>query len=409
MQAFKYKGYGPDGDKVQGEIVAGNIEEAERRVTAQDVTIIAIIPAGRKLSGGGGGEGDGASPRGKTLSDAEAADILHNLSIMAETGVPFVEALEAVAASAKSKKTAEKLVMLKNEVVNGRSLSQSMKGVGNLFPPLVADMVRVAEEGGRLDRALKTAATYLERSADLRKRILNAMLYPCVMLSISLLTVLVLVVVVMPRFAMIFERMDADVPAFTKFMLNSGTVLRENPWGSLITLLGLGFGVRFALKQPVVSTWAMKLLLKMPFIGDLLRKLAYSRAFHSVATLLAGNVSIISALENGAKVSGNVEVREALLNARVAVEHGRTLSDALAETGVFPPTLIQMVNVGERTGRLSSLLATMAESLEKDVDAKLKALVGIIEPVMIVVMGLIVGAITLSVIGPIYSVVQNIH
>jgi type IV pilus assembly protein PilC len=409
MQAIKYQGYGADGQKVQGELFAASIEDAERRISAQEVTVIAIIPAGMRRGDGSaedGGNWGGA--RRKRLSDAEAATILDNLALMAETGVPFVEALEALAASAKNAKAADGLLALKTEIVGGRSLSHAMRSAGGLFPPIVADMVRVAEEGGRLDRTLRSAAEYLERSAELKKRVMNAMMYPLVMLSISMLTMIILVVVVMPRFATIFDRMGAEVPAMTRLMLGAGTVLREHPIPVLIGLVALGVAARFISKQPAVGNVLYRVVLKSPILGELLRKLAYSRAFYSIGTLLSSNVPIISALEHGAKVAVIPEVRDGLMAARVSVEHGKTLSEALDDTGAFPATLLQMVAVGERTGRLSNLMTTVARNMERDVDARLKALVTIVEPVMIVLMGVVVGAITMSIIGPIYSVVQNI-
>ena len=146
----------------------------------------------------------------------------------------------------------------------------------------------------------------------------------------------------------------------------------------------------------------------MPILGELLRKLALSRAFGSLATMLAGNVPIMAAMEHSAKVASVPEVRNAFLSARSAVEHGRTLADALAETRVIPKNLLQMVTIGEKTGRLAPVLESTAARMEADIDARLKALVSIVEPLMIVVMGVIVGGITVSIIGPIYSVVQNI-
>jgi len=162
------------------------------------------------------------------------------------------------------------------------------------------------------------------------------------------------------------------------------------------------------LKTPVMAALGAKLILKVPLLGDLLRKLALSRAFGSLATLLSGNVPIMGAMEHSAKVAGVPEIKNAFLAARSAVEHGRTLAEALGETRVIPKTLIQMVMIGEKTGRLAPVLESTAARMESDVDARLKALVSIVEPVMIVVMGVIVGGITISIIGPIYSVVQNI-
>lgn len=409
MHAYKYKGVSPDGKPVSGEIVASSAEEAERRVTAQDVTIIAILPAGARRGGTSESQiRERSNTRSRHLPASEAAAILDSLAVMAETGVPFVEALDAVAGGVKSPLVAKQIRLLRDEIVGGRSLSSAMRSVDNLFPPLVADMVRVAEEGGRLDHALRGAAGYLERQAELKKRVMNAMLYPAVMLGISALTVLILVIVVIPQFAGIFVKMGVEIPLATQLMLSSGEFIRHKPWHCVGLVIGGLLLIRWLLRNPSTKIAISKATLKLPILGDLLRKLAYSRSFHSLATLLSGNVSIIAAMEHSARVAGNIEVEKAFMDAKTAVEHGKTLADALGDTKVVPATILQIVAVGERTGRLAPVLTTTAASMERDIDARLKALVTIIEPVMIVFMGLIIGGITVSIIGPIYSVVQNI-
>jgi type IV pilus assembly protein PilC len=409
VQAFKYKGYDPTGNPIEGNIIAGSVEEAERRIVAQDVSIISILPAGsRRHQAQEAATEAQASKKGRTLSVSDAAAILQNLALMSETGVPFVEALEAAAAGARSPRVSYLLDLVKSEIIAGKSLSTALRSADGLFPPLVADMVRVAEEGGRLDHALKSAATFMERQSELRKRLVNALMYPMVMLSISSVTVLVLIVFVMPRFATIFTKMGAEVPAPTRIMLTVGDTLRSHPLGVLATVVAVVVGLRFLMRTRLASALGARLVLKVPLLGDLLRKLALSRAFGSLATLLSGNVPIMGAMEHSAKVAGIPEIRNAFLSARSAVEHGRTLAEALEETRVIPKTLLQMVTIGEKTGRLAPVLEATAARMESDVDARLKALVSIVEPVMIVVMGLIVGGITISIIGPIYSVVQNI-
>jgi type IV pilus assembly protein PilC len=409
MQVFKYKGYDASGNKVGGEIAAESIEEVERRMAAQSVTIIAIAPAGMRSSGDL--DGDNAKVRailGKRVSLADSAQVVQDLAVMAETGVPFVEAVEAVAQSARTPLIRDRLTSFKEAIVGGQSVSGAMRACGSLFPAMVSDLVRVAEEGGRLDQALRAAASYLERSVELRKRIINAMLYPMVMLSVSFLTIIVLVVFVMPRFSEIFDKMGADIPATTKAMLALGQFLRGQPFVAIGCLVGALAVTVFVLRLPATGAALQQLLLRVPVLGDLLRNLALSRAFQSVATLLASNVSLIAALEHGAEVAGNATIRNGLLQSRDAVEQGRPLAEAMTQSKAFPPMLVQVVAVGERTGRLSQLLAKTSANLEATVDARLKSLVSIVEPVMIVIMGVVVGGITISIITPIYSVVQNV-
>ncbi len=411
MQAYKYKGCDPFGKKVEGEIQASTMDEAERRIAAQDITVIAILPASARRTRAVQREEEASekaiAPR-RTVSDADAAVVLKNLSVMAETGVPFVEALDAVITSARTPVIERCLQSVKAEVIGGKALSMALRSVPQMFPPLVADMVKVAEEGGRLDHALRTGGLYLERAADLRKRVFNSMMYPMVMAAVSALTVIIMVVFVMPRFAEIFVKMQAEIPWTTRALMSLGDLIRNNPWYTLAGLVAFGFLARALLRTDTARRWVPEILLRVPLLGELLRKLALSRAFQSIATLIQSNVSLMSALEHGAKVAGNASIAKSLMDSREMVEHGTSFSEALEETNAFPKMLVQVVRVGERSGRLGPLLETTAASLEEDMDARLKALVSIVEPLMIVVMGLIVGTITVSIIGPIYSVVQNV-
>jgi len=411
MQVFRYKGYDSQGKKVEGEIAAASIDEVERKVSSQAVTVIAIFPAGaiRKSSSEGSDQPTFLDRIGlgkKRVSDADIAAVLRDLAVMSETGVPFVEALDAVIVTARTPTLRTGLEKLKTDIVGGKGLSAGMRNSG-LFPVVVSEMVKVAEEGGRLDRALANAASYLERAADLRKKVMNAMLYPIVLTVIAFATLIVMITFVLPRFAGIFKTMKTEVPAITQFLLNVGETIKTNPIPYIVGIVGVFVGFKLAWSTPKIHRAISAFLLKVPVLGELLRRLALSRAFQSIATLLATNVSLMNAMEHGAKVAGNPVIHDALLRARSSVEHGVSLSDALRETKVFPISLVQMVMVGERTGRLGALMTSTANHMEEDVDGRLKALVSIVEPVMIVVMGGIVGLITMSIIIPMYSVVEN--
>lgn len=404
MQLFKYRGYDAAGAKVTGEMMANSIEEVERRTTSQDLTIVAILPAGGAKSGSS--TQDAPKRRGRA-SDSECATLLRDMAVMAESGVPFVEALDALTASARSTHVRASLKQIKSEVVGGKGISTAFKSCG-LFPAVVGDMVKVAEEGGRLDWALSSAATYMERSSDLRRKVSNAMVYPIVLTSISFLTVAVLIVFVLPRFADIFSKMNAEVPQSTQAMLAFSAAIRQHPIVALVLVAGFALAMRAAFTMPSLKKTLAIVTLKTPVIGELSKRLALSRSFQSMATLLGSNVALMTALEHGARVAGNPVISDALMHARVGVEHGAPLSESMSGAKVFPAMVVQMVQVGEKSGKLGALMQNLATHMETDVDGRLKALVSIVEPVMIVVMGVVVGGITLSVIIPLYSVVQNI-
>lgn len=415
MTAYKYKGYDSRGQSVTGEVTGSSIEEVESKLAASEVTVISIVPLllkekGRTETAGGKTKpavGLNMSIGSKRIKIEEIATVLRNMAVMAETGVPLIEALNAVTAGCSQPKLNAGLKTLKSEVVGGKSLAMAMKA-GGVFPNIVCDMVRVAEDGGRLDKALNSAAGYLERSIELRKKILNAMMYPIVLSCVAVLAVVFLVTFILPSFAKTFAKMGASLPVTTKILLDSGTFVRTHPIQVAIVVFGLVFGIRYMFKSPKARRKTFVLLHKIPVVGALITRIAISRTLQTIGTLLSGNVPIIQALEHGARVAGDPLIEEAYLEARSRVEHGANLSDSLATSPLFPATLIQMIAVGERTGRLPSLMTSSASHMETDVDARLKALISIIEPLMIVFMAVIVGLITASIILPIYSLMENI-
>jgi type IV pilus assembly protein PilC len=410
MHVFKYKGYRPDGQKIEGELQADSIESAERKILAQDITVISIVPAGMKR---GSAPSAGAVRSTPLLSfgkpkEGEVADALRDLAVMVKAGVPFVEALDAVIQGVRKASLKGALEHIKDDIVGGSSLSSALRNVSHVFPELIAEMVRVAEEGGRLDVSLESAANYLERTAELKKKILSAMAYPLILVTIALLTVSILIFVVLPKFATVFQTMGVKVPAATRVLLSIGTFVRSQPYGTLTGALVLIAGIPLLLRLREVRRALGVFALKIPVVGDLVRKLALARSLECLATLLNSNAAMMVALDHSARVSGNAVLEQGFLDARSAVEQGVSLSEAMAETKVFPATLIQMVSVGERSGRLAYLMTTLATRFQQEVDSRLKTLVAIVEPVMIVVMGGIVALITLSVIVPIYSVINTL-
>ncbi|MCL6624609.1 MAG: type II secretion system F family protein, partial [Fimbriimonadales bacterium] len=395
---------------IEGELQADSIEAAERKILAQDITVISIVPAGMKR---GSVPSAGAVRSGPLLSfgkpkEGEVADALRDLAVMVKAGVPFVEALDAVIQGVRKASLRGALEQIKDDIVGGSSLSSALRNVSHVFPELIAEMVRVAEEGGRLDVSLESAANYLERTAELKKKILSAMAYPLILVTIALLTVSILIFVVLPKFATVFQTMGVKVPAATRVLLSMGSFVRSQPYEILTGALVLIAGIPLLLRLREVRRALGVFALKIPVVGDLVRKLALARSLECLATLLNSNAAMMVALDHSARVSGNAVLERGFLDVRSAVEQGTSLSEAMAETKVFPATLIQMVSVGERSGRLAYLMATLATRFQQEVDSRLKTLVAILEPLMIVVMGGIVALITLSVIVPIYSVINTL-
>lgn len=411
MQTFEYKGYDAMGNPSLGSMIASSIDEVERKMLNQQITLVYVRAAkGRGHSPAKGVPGaPSAAPKGRRISDAEGAKILSSLASMTNAGVPFVEALDAILATATREAVIKGVRDLKSQVIEGKSLADALRSARTLFPEVVSDMARVAEEGGSLGPSLASASALLARSADLRRKIKNAMLYPLVMLIVSFLTVIVLVVFVMPKFAEVFSQMHAEIPFTTRMLIDLGVLIRGKPLPCLGGFIGAMVAARYAFRNERVADFLAAAASRLPGIGDLLSKLALSRSLQSVAALISVNVPVVEALEHGAKVADNRALAAAIRTSVASIREGETLFGAFSQHKVIPPAVTQMVGIGERTGNLGTMLATCAAEMETETDARLKSLVSILEPLMIVVMGIVVGMITVSIITPIYAAVQNIR
>lgn len=414
MTVYKYRAFDPSGKTLSGEMAANTVDEAEAKIVSQSLTIISIVPLLKAKEKAREAE----QSRVKSPSDIvlfqkkpkieEIAVALRSLAVMAEAGVPVVEALAAVEKSCVNPILQEGLRRIRSDIMQGRSLAQAMRSAPKLFQPVLADMVSVAEEGGHLDRALANAATYVERSSELRKKVLNALMYPLALTSVSTVTVIFLIIFILPKFAETFKGMGAKLPALTQKLIDLGTLIKGHPLQSVVFVIGLVFAIKKLLSIPKVKAAVGAGLLRVPVLGDLLMKLAMARTLQTLSALLGGNVPLIVALEHAGKVSNNPRIEKACTAARYHVETGGQLADSFADSKVFSATIVQMTAVGERTGRLQSLIASASGQMEIDADARLKALIAIFEPMMILMMGFIVGFITVSVITPIYSLMEQV-
>ncbi|MCG9894392.1 MAG: type II secretion system F family protein [Fimbriimonadaceae bacterium] len=411
MSAFKYKILTGDGETKTGEVQAGGLEEAERRLQQQGATVISLVPLFEKKAK----EAAGAKPLtqvrvGKAKAKpAELATVLRNLAVLAESGVPFYESLNAVQEGAESPALREGLEKVKSQVMAGRTLGQSLRSAPELFTPMVCDMVATGEESGRLDKALTGAAAYMDRAVALRAKLVNALIYPSILLGVAGLTVSALVFFIMPRFAETFKGMNIKPPAVTQALMDFGTTASTKPWLFIVVPLAVVFLIKFIAAKPVLRDFFLRLSRRIPVLGPVLRQLSLARMLSTLSSLLGSGVNLLPALESAGKVSGDPDIEAACEAAHQDVHGGGMLSESFKRTRVLPPTLVQMVAVGERSGRLSTLVERASEEMEVQADARLKSLMAIFEPIMILVMGGVIGLITFSLISPLFSVLQNVR
>jgi type IV pilus assembly protein PilC len=345
---------------------------------------------------------------GKRPPSDEVASAVRQLSVLVRAGVPLVESLQGLAEQTRSHTLKACLEQMANDVSQGTALSDAFAKQQGIFPALAAEMSRVAETGGNLAETLDRLATHLETSTEISRKVKSAMAYPIVILAMSIATVLAMVTIILPRFMKLFDQMGAKVPWTTKVLLGMSHALTSG-WYYFVIVTAVGFYlIRRYLKSERGRLTIDALVLRMPVVGEIVSKIVVSRVMATMATLLASGVPMVKTLETSATAANNEYVKRALLAVKQEVAEGTATSQALRAVGIFPPMVLQMVASGEKTGELPAMLEYVCSLYARETDAKVKALTSIIEPVMIVFLGMVVGFIATSVIAPIYSLVGGV-
>lgn len=345
---------------------------------------------------------------GRKPSADEVASTVRQMSILVRAGVPLVECLSGLAEQTRSQTLKASLEQMAVDVSHGMALSDAFSRQKRVFPTLATEMSRVAEAGGSLADTLDRLANHLETSAEISRKIKSALAYPIVVLIISIVTVLAMVTFILPRFMKLFSQMGAKLPWTTKMLMAvSHVVIADWYWLLCAAAAAFYFGRQYV-RSEHGRFRVDALMLRLPLVGEIIRKVVLSRVMATLATLLASGVPMVKALETSAAAANNEIVKQALLRARQDVAEGTATSQALKSAGVFPAIVLQMVASGEKTGELPAMLQYVCSLYARETDAKVKALTSVIEPVMIVVLGVVVGFIAISVIVPIYSLVGGV-
>lgn len=411
MQQYRYVALGPGGKRQQGEVAATSLEMAEAQLVQKN-----LYPTKLELAKGGAGAKEGAAAakpglftkRSKAASVDDICEMLRAMCVMIQSGVPVVEALQAVAENASSPAVQELARAMKGDIMAGRSLSQAMAAHPRSFPEVVVDMVAVADESGKLADTLQNVIGYLDRNNTVKKNIIGAMVYPGILMGASAVAFLVLVVVILPTFAEAFDSLGVKLPWFTTMLIEMGKFIRANLLVSIGSVVGAIVGWKRLMKVPKVKRVYSLFLLKLPVVGPILTQVALNRSLRTLGSLLRTSVPIIEAITYSARVANHIPLQAAWDTVRITVGNGGALADSMAATGQFPKMVIQMVAVGERSGKVSDLLEVITEHSEQHVERRIKTAVSLLEPLVIIGMGLMVGLITISILLPLFSINNNL-
>ncbi|NLO31996.1 MAG: type II secretion system F family protein [Candidatus Hydrogenedentes bacterium] len=404
MATFIYSGRMASGAKKDGALVADNRETALRQLAAMGIEADKLIEKKTIFS--------------KTTSSlnrrVKAADLMvftRQLSTIVSSGLPLMQGLDILAEQTENKNFCAIIDAVAQNVEAGETFSETLRKYPRAFPELYTHMVRAGEASGDLDGVLLQLADYLEASEELKRRIRSAMTYPVVAFSMILLIAAGLVVFVVPQFAEIFNSFGAKLPAPTALLIQISNFLRQ--WYSLgiiaASVVCAVFAIRIYGKTPSGRYNLDSAKLRLPVFGNLLRKVAISRATRTLSTLIKSGVAILQAMDIVERTAGNEVYSKAIREAGEAIRNGNTLADPLMQSGAFPAMVTRMIGIGEKTGALEGMLIKIADFYDSEVKATVDALTSLIEPLLIAVMGIVVGGIVIALFMPILQLPQIIN
>jgi len=345
---------------------------------------------------------------GKKVGSKNLAVFTRQFSVMIDAGLPLVQCLDILGSQEEDKNFAEVIHQTRTSVESGASLADAMRKHPKTFDPLFTNMVAAGESGGILDTILKRLATYIEKAVKLKGQVKSAMIYPIAVMVIASLVVAVILWKVIPTFAEMFASLGADLPLPTRVVIWMSNSLVSYFPILAGTLVAVGWAFRTYYKTDGGRHVIDATVLKLPILGLIMRKISVARFCRTLATLISSGVPILDGLEITAKTAGNAIVEDAIMSTRKSIEHGETISAPLKETAVFPPMVVQMIGVGEATGALDTMLAKIADFYEEEVDTAVAGLLTLLEPIMIAILGVVVGGIVIAMYLPIFDLISKL-
>jgi type IV pilus assembly protein PilC len=406
MPTFAFSGRTRGGENVNGERAGDTMDTVIAALRREQILVTRITPA--KAAAAVAPVAGNKTPRSKAPSAKNLAVFTRQFSVMIDAGLPLVQCLEILGNQEEDKNFAAVILAVRADVEGGASLADAMKKHPKVFDPLYSNMIAAGEAGGILDGILKRLAVYIEKAVKLKSQVKSAMIYPVAVIVIAAVVVGAILWKVIPTFASLFAGLGAELPLPTRIVIAASNMLVA--FMPYIVVGGVAIG--FAFKRYYATDGGRRtidaLMLKMPVLGSVLRKIAVARFCRTMATLMASGVPILDGLEITAKTAGNATIEDAIMVTRKSIERGETIAAPLKQTGVFPPMVVQMIGVGEATGALDTMLSKIADFYEEEVDAAVAGLLTLLEPLMIAFLGGIVGGIVIAMYLPIFGLISQL-
>ncbi|RMH47526.1 MAG: type II secretion system F family protein [Gammaproteobacteria bacterium] len=399
LKTFVWEGTDRRGNKVSGELPAPNMAMVKAQLRKQGFTPTKVKPKGIELFSG----------RSKPVTPADIAVVSRQLATMVKAGVPIVQALAIISQGHEKASVRDLVAQIRADLESGAAFHEALRKHPRQFDELFCDLVQAGEASGKLEDMLARIALYKEKTESLKKKIKKALFYPVAVIIMAIIVTAVLLIKVVPTFADLFKGFGADLPAFTQLVINLSNSLQESWFYYFAGIIALIFAHREASRRSKeYRDFIDKLLLKIPIIGEIIEKAAIARFARTLSTTFAAGVPLMEALDSAAGASGNALFRDAIRRIRDDVATGTQLNVAMQMTNVFPNMVVQMAAIGEEAGSLEHMLAKVADVYEEEVDNAVDSLSSLIEPLIMAILGVLIGGLIVAMYLPIFQMGQVI-
>ena len=401
MAQFVWKGKTRQGVVTGGVLVADSKDMAIADLRRRQIDVTTVKEKGKEF----------AIPRvgpGK-VNSKRLAVFTRQFSVMIDAGLPLVQCLEILGGQQDNRLFQKIILAVRQDVEAGSSLAEAMRKHPKAFDDLFVNMVAAGEAGGILDTILRRLSTYIEKAVKLKGQVKTALIYPVSDLAVAAIVVFIILWKVIPTFASLFAALGAQLPFPTRMVIKASNFV-----ASYIIFIVAGFVALGFFLQRYYATYRGRrvidgIVLKLPVLGDIMKKIAVARFCRTLATLTSSGVPILDGLEITARTAGNAIIEDAIMGVRKSVEAGRTIAEPLAETKVFPSMVVQMISVGEQTGALDAMLTKIAEFYEDEVDNAVEGLMKLMEPIMIAILGTVIGTIIVAMYMPMFDLIGKLQ
>jgi len=396
MPKFMWEGRTRVGGTMTGEVEAPNEAFVIAQLRRQQIVPVTVKPKPRDLRMQLPGR------RGK-VSKKELAVFTRQFATMIDAGLPLVQCLDILGMQQENEGFKKVILRVKEDVESGSTFADALSKHPRVFDELFVNLVSAGEVGGILDTILARLAAYIEKAMKLAKQIKSAMVYPATILAVALIVTVVLLLYVIPIFGEMFKDFGQALPVPTQIVLALSGYTRKYFLVGVALVVLMVFGIRWYYRQDAGRRKIDRLLLRLPILGDLIRKIAVARFARTLGTMVASGVPILEAMDIVAKSAGNRIIEEAVVKARASISEGKTISEPLADSKVFPVMVTQMVSVGEATGALDAMLNKIADFYDDEVDSAVGALTSLLEPMLMIFLGVVIGGLVIAMYLPIFK------